>query len=252
MNGQYPMLTSVPAGDTVKHWVEFVSRIRWWDVEPFYDVSAGRALALELPPEDIVYDKPEGVEYIVYLEKPGPVEVTVQRHSYNVYWFDPASGNLVKEKKEFKGLLFQGQPPDTSKPWVLHLSRDGKKEGMLRNEKFESRRPTVQEVEANPTKIPYELAEPTARDLPAGRPVKYSIRLTRETKASKAMLYLLTGEVVRDAQGARVLATGKDGTFTIPPSILKQYPGTMVLRIYGLNGVGKLYQADMLVTVTEP
>lgn len=255
MNGQYPMFTGnpqqpeEPAALAMKNWFEFMSRVRWWDVEPYFDLNGGRALALTIPH---YYDEEyEGIEYVVYLEKPGPVEMTTLKHGYDVYWYDPASGALNKEKKEYKGILYKGEPPDRTRPWVLHLSRDGKKEGMLRGVIFESRRPSVQDVEANPNKIPYEIAEP-ARPIPAGKPVKYSVRLTRETAASRVMKYLVMGEVVRDKQGARVLATGKEGVFTVPPSLIQQYPATMVLRVYGLNGVGKLYQLDTILTVEQP
>jgi hypothetical protein len=256
MNGQYPMFTGNPrqpddaAAVAMKHWFEFMSRVRWWDVEPYFDLNGGRALALIVPHEDDEYV--DGIEYVVYQEKPGPLEMTTVQHGYDAYWFDPAAGVLHKEKKDYKGTLYKGSPPDTSKPWVLHLSRDGKKEGMLRSVIFESRRPTVQEVEANPSKIPFELAEPAGGTIPAGQSVRYSVRLKRETAASRVMKYLVMGEVVRDKQGARVLAMGKEGSFTVPPSIIRQYPATMVLRVYGLNGVGKVYQLENIVTLVKP
>src|SRR5262249_5370484 len=51
MNGQYPGFGNAA-------WFEFFSQSRHWDLEPYFDVDGGRALALE------------EVEYIVYLEKP--------------------------------------------------------------------------------------------------------------------------------------------------------------------------------------
>ena len=41
-------------------WFDFFSDTRHWELEPYFDVDGGRALALE------------GIEYVVYVEKPGP------------------------------------------------------------------------------------------------------------------------------------------------------------------------------------
>jgi len=44
-----------------------MSRTRFWELEPYFDIDGGRALYLA------------GVEYIVYLEKGGPVEVVTEK-----------------------------------------------------------------------------------------------------------------------------------------------------------------------------
>jgi len=239
MNGDYP--SSTPDGTldaagikAMTGWFELMSRTRWWDLYPYFDLEGGKALANP------------GVEYLVYLEKPGPVQVTIEKHEYQVYWMDPASGEITKEKKDFKGELYEGSPPGNTHDWVLHLSRDGRKEGMAKSYRFESWPLPVQEVEVAPAKVPYELTAPPNHELATGKPVPYSIKLKRETRATKAMQFVLLGEVVRDAQGLRVLATGKEGTFTISPSLAKKYPATLSLRVYGLNGAGKLYAQDSL------
>ena len=53
---------------------------------PCLDVDGGRAVALE------------EVEYIVYVDKPGPVEVRIERHGYDTVWLNPANGETVKLK----------------------------------------------------------------------------------------------------------------------------------------------------------
>ena len=55
MDGQYPASGSGPA---MKVWADFMAQSRYWELEPYFDVDGGRALALD------------GVEYIVYVEKP--------------------------------------------------------------------------------------------------------------------------------------------------------------------------------------
>ena len=67
----------------MKTWFEFFADNRHWELEPFFDVDGGRAVALE------------DVEYIVYVEKPsGPVEVLLERHGYDVEWLNPANGEI--------------------------------------------------------------------------------------------------------------------------------------------------------------
>jgi hypothetical protein len=257
MNGQYPTFGNTGSyggrglpveakylesagAKTMTAWFEIMSRTRWWDLDPYFDLEGGRAMALP------------DVEYLVYLQKPGPVEVTVEKHEYQVYWIDPATGESTKQKKDFKGDLFQGSPPDTSHDWLLHLSRDGRKEGMNKSYYFESRPVPVQEVEVSPAKVPYDLAAPHAEELPVGQPVKFAINLKRETRATRSMQYVIAGEVVRDAQGGRFLASGKEGAFTVPRAMVKSLPATLSLRVYGLNAAGKLYAQDHIFELKAP
>ena len=42
----------------------------------------------------------EGIEYIVYVEKPsGPVEVTLEKHGYDVAWVDPMTGERTIRRR---------------------------------------------------------------------------------------------------------------------------------------------------------
>src|SRR4051794_8386793 len=85
MNGQYVGSTGVdPKQMTV--WFDFFADSRHWELEPYFDVDGGRAIALE------------GVEYVLYVEKPGPVEVRVERHGYDVVWLNPLTGETTKLK----------------------------------------------------------------------------------------------------------------------------------------------------------
>ena len=145
MNGQYPASGS---GAYMTAWFDFMSGNRYWELEPYFDVDGGRAMALE------------GVEYIVYVEKPGPVEVT--RGKARLRRGVDGSGERASETKAkgYNGEHFTGEPPDRSHPWVLHISREGTKEGMLKSWKFESRPVPVQEVEQDPKNTPFEIAAP--------------------------------------------------------------------------------------------
>ena len=111
MNGQYPASGS---GEYMPVWYDFMAGNRYWELEPYFDVDGGRALALD------------GVDYIVYVEKPGPVELEVEDHGYDVAWMNPMTGERIK-MKNYKGKRFTGEPPDKSHAWILHVSREGEK-----------------------------------------------------------------------------------------------------------------------------
>jgi hypothetical protein len=256
MNGQYPTFGNTgtyggrgieidpkyldsPGAKAMTAWFDFFSRTRHWELEPFFEVDGGRALALP------------GIEYIVYLEKAGPVELVTERQTYDIYWFNPSTGELLKQKKDWKGERFSASPPTNDGDWVLHLSRDGRKEGMLRSYKFESRRVLFQEIERTPDRIPFTIAKPEGDVLKGGVPIEFEAKLTRETRASSSMLYVWTAEATADNQGYRIIGTGAAGKFTIPKSVARNYPAVVNLRLYGLNANGKLYAIDRVVRVQQ-
>ncbi len=254
MDGQYPTFANTgtsgvggrpvdaasldsPAAKQMAIWYDFFAGTRHWELEPYFELDGGRALALERPDEEEL----EGIEYVVYIEKPGPVEVLVQKRGYDVEWFNPVSGQRIREKKQFKGDHFTGEPPDRLHDWVLHLFREGRLESMLRSYKFESRPIIMQEIEQVPQKVPFEVAEPASDPISVAKPPKYAAKLTRETRATRSMMWLWTGEIAADQQGPRVLGTGLAGTFQIPANLTSSYPATLTVRLYGMNAHGKVY-----------
>ncbi len=240
MNGQYVSANADPAAPRadMKAFFEFFARTRHWELEPYFDVDGGRALALD------------DVEYIVYVEKPGPVEITVEKHGYDVSWFNPVSGESIK-MKDFKGERFAGEPPDRQHDWVLHISREGHKESMRKSYKFDSRHILMQEIELNPQKIPFDAAEPSGETLSLAAPLAFTAKLKRETHATRTMFYLWTAEVVADNQGSRVLGTGAKGTFRLPPEIATHFPAVLHVRLAGMNANGKTYTLDRTYQLTQ-
>jgi hypothetical protein len=255
MNGQYPTFGNTgtytaktrsmdpkyldsPGAKQMTIWYDFFAGTRFWDLEPYFDVDGGRALALP------------GIEYIVYVEKPGTVEILLEKHGYDIRWFNPITGEYIKQK-EFKGERFSAQPPDAAHDWVLHVSREGKKEGMLRSYKFEARRILLQEVEQNPQKTPFEIVLPSEEVLFVARPEPYEVKVTRDTRATRSMLWLWTGEVAADGQGYRVLATGPKGEMRFPRRLARNFPAVLNLRLAGINANGKVYFADKVYKLTE-
>lgn len=228
MNGQYP---ASGAGPHMKVWLDFLSQSRYWELEPYFDVDGARAVALE------------GVEYIVYLETPRLVELTVEKHGYDVLWMNPATGETVRGK-EYNGEHFTGEPPDKTHDWVLRVSREGRKEGMLRSYKFDSRRVPIQEVEQNPLRVPYEMVEPEGTELSLSKPAKFALKVKRDSRATRSLLIEWMGEVVAEGEGYRVVGTGREGTLSIPRSIASKFPAVLSLRVTLLNANGKAYTLD--------
>ena len=238
LDGAYPASAppNVTAAAQMQHWSNFMAGTRHWELEPFFDADGRHALALE------------GVEYIVYIEQPGPVNVTVEKHNYDVAWFNPLSGERFEEKN-LKTETFSGEPPDASHDWVLHISREGHKAGMLKSYKFDSREVLLQEAET--AKVPFEIVQPEGDTISLASQGSFSAKITKETKAAKAMRFVWTAEVTADGEHYSVVGTGREGKLQIPASIAKRFPASLHLRVEGLNGVGKLYILDRTYRLTQ-
>jgi hypothetical protein len=238
MDGQYLTYTGpgqgpldTPGTKAMKAWYDLMADTRYWELEPYFDVDGGRAVALE------------HIEYVVYIERPGPIELQVEKHSYDVFWMNPADGETIQMKKKFSGDHFTGEPPDRSHDWVLHVVREGRVAGMNRSFKFESRDIVLQDVETSAAKVPFAIEQPSG-DVSISKPAPFSAKITRETRATRSMLWLWMGDVAADHQGYRVVATGQKGMLRIPPDIATHFPALMHLRLYGMNANGKVYEAD--------
>ncbi|HXK01878.1 MAG TPA: DUF5060 domain-containing protein [Verrucomicrobiae bacterium] len=230
-----PPRLDAPGAKQMSVWYDFFDDTRYWELEPYFDCDGGRALALE------------DTEYVVYIEKPGPLELIVEKHGYDVYWVNPIDGAVTKGKK-FSGDHFTGSPPDRSHDWILHVVREGHMESMNRSYKFESRRIQLQEIESNSPKVPFTLEQPSA-DLTLRVSAPFAVKLTRETRATRSMLYLWTGDVSAGGQGYRVIATGASGVMRPLNSIAKEFPALMHLRVYGMNANGKVYAIDRAFSI---
>jgi hypothetical protein len=225
---------NAPGVKAMTVWFDFFGGTRYWELEPYFDIDNGRALALE------------DTEYVAYIEKPGPVELIVEKHSYDVYWVNPIDGEAQKSKKKFSGDHFTGEPPDRSHDWILHVVREGHLASMGRSFKFDSRDPplALQEIESNSSKVPFVIEQPTG-DLSLAKPVTYSAKITKETRATRSMMWLWIGEAPADGQGYRVLATGQKATAPVPVGIAARIPAVLHLRLYGMNSNGKVYEVDI-------
>ncbi len=232
MNGQYP---ADGEGAYMTAWYEFMKGNRFWELEPFFGVDGGRGLALE------------GVEYIIYIEKPGPIEVTLEHHGYDIAWIDPANGERTKVKQnEYRGERFIGEPPDRSHDWILHISREGTKVGMLKSVKFESRDVPVQEITLAGEKPVFEITEPEENEVSMAHPPHFALKIKKDTRATRSLLVEWTAEVSADGEGYRVIGTGREGTLKVPSSIVKNLPAVLSLHANIVNANGKAYMVDRI------
>ncbi|MBI3693856.1 MAG: DUF4038 domain-containing protein, partial [Acidobacteria bacterium] len=243
INGQYVTLGEAPldsaAAQQATHLYTFFAQTRYWDLEPYFRIEGARALALE------------EVEYIVYLEKPGPVELMVHKAGYEVSWFNPITGAWVDDAN-FKGERYTvGNPPDASHDWVLYVRREGKKQGMNRSYKFESRTPVMQPLEVSKKEVPFSIQLPEESELKVDQKYEFNATLLKPSRATRNMIWLWTGEVPSSFLGYKVLGTTQFGTFLIPPGLTRDYPTTLQVRLYGLDGNGKLFASDKVYTLKK-
>jgi hypothetical protein len=241
MNGQYPASSSAGGRDFTA-WYDIMSRMRYWEMEPYFEVTGGRAIAVrdfELRAEDVI----DAAEFLVYVEKPGPVTLNVQQQKYDVEWINPATGEVVKGK-DFKAKSYTGEPPDKSHDWLLHVFRSGHLEGLLKSYKFDSRPSRLQTPETDVKAVPFEIDAPAATEIPMRLPGFYGLKVTRASRATQNLLVVWTAEMTTGNEAGRVVGTGMEGPLKLPASFGERLPAVVTLRASILNANGKVYVID--------
>ncbi len=229
---------------------DFFAQTRYFDLLPHYRVVGGVGLALQLVP--FRAEDPIGVEYIVYAENPGTIELSMPKHGYKVSWYNPIDGSWLDQKKRFKGERFTTQTPDNEHDWVLYVRREGKKQNYNNSFKLESKRAKLRDVETSVGELPFEIQFPAEGELRAGEKHEFSATLKKSTIAAKRMLWLWMVEVAGSGRGQRILAAEQFGSFEIPADIAKSYPATLSVRLIGIDGAGRLFEDFKPYTVLAP
>lgn len=242
-NGEYPSISYESLRNeanvkAVQIWVRVLSDTRHWELEPYFDVDGARATGLN------------EVEYLAYAAHPGIVEITLPKHKYNPVWVNPITGEEIP-LKNYKGEVFSQQTPDNSHDWVLQVAREGHKASMLKSYYFESQSPPVQEIELDPAKIPFKIADPSGTSLNPAIPAPFSAELTRQARATRLVQYIWWGEIAGGPAGARVLGVGASGTFSIPQEFLAHPASDLNLRVQAINSYGKAYELDKVYQLTR-
>lgn len=228
----------------------FFAQSRYFDLQPHYRVVGGAALALQRVPYRA--EKPVGIEYIVYAEEPGLIELIMPRHEYSVSWYNPADGAWLDQKKKFKGDRFRSRTPDDKRDWVLYVRREGKKQDYNKSFILESKVPRIRDVEHAQSELPFEIQLPDGNEIQAGREHEFNATLTKSTIAAKRMLWLWTGEVAGSGRRSRILGTTQSGRFGVPGELAASYPATLSVRITGIDGAGRLFEAFRPYTLKAP
>jgi hypothetical protein len=117
---------------------------------------------------------------------------------------------------------------------------------MLRSYKFESRPFMMQEVESSVQRVPYDIVAPAGEELSVSKPSKYSVKLKRDSRATRSMMYLWTGEIPANNQGFRVIGTGAAGTVQLPKMFAAGSQAVISVRVHGMNANGKVYLLDRI------
>jgi len=132
---------------------------------------------------------------------------------------------------------------------VLRLLRPGRLESLGRSYRFESRSSDpeskalpvqLQDVENSAVKVPFT-ADEFPQDLSLSIPAPFQIKLARQTRATRSMMWLWTGEATIGGEGYRVLSTVQQGYLKLPAGIADGVPTPLVVRLYGMNANGKVY-----------
>ena len=135
---------------------------------------------------------------MVYIEKPGPLEL-LRGEARLRHLLDQSRRWRADPGKKFTGDHFTGAPPDSSHDWVLHVVREGhagEHEPLVQVRIARHR--CCRRSRPIPQKVPFEIEQPPG-DLSVSKPAPYAAKITRETRATRSMMWLWTGEVTADA-----------------------------------------------------
>jgi hypothetical protein len=241
-NGEYPTVRYEairnPSNlEAIKIWIKVMLDVRHWEFEPYFEVDGSRAVGLD------------NVEYLLYAEHPGTLEISfTEKHKYNPQWINPRTGDTIA-LKDVKQDTYTQPTPGSGGDWIFQVPRDGRKEGMLKSYKFESVPAPVQEVELNPSKIPFEIVQPVGDKLDVAHPAGFQVRVTKPNRATRLMQYVWYGEVVAGGEGARVLGIGPTGQFTIPSYLVQSRPALLNVRLNAINANGKAYSLEKVYPI---
>ena len=76
-----------------------------------------------------------------------------------------------------------------------------------------------------------------------GQEYDFNATLTKESRAAKQMYWMWTTEVAGSGIGARIVATEQFGSFKVPERLSDHYPATLQLRVVGVDGAGRVFEA---------
>jgi hypothetical protein len=241
-NGEYPSvsyeaLRNEANRKAIRTWLSIISDTRHWEFEPYFDVDGARAVGLE------------EIGYIAYAERPGIVEINLEKHKYNPRWVNPSNGEETPLKDQ-RTAIYSRQTPDNSNDWILDCEREGHRENMLRSVRFESIDAPIQEIETDSAKVPFDLTGPPGDSINPAIPTPFAVKLTRTVRATRRMQYIWWGEIVGNSEGPRLLGLGSNGTFRLSDIFPPAASGELAIRIEAINANGKAYEVNRVYRLT--
>ena len=77
-------------------------------------------------------------------------------------------------------------------------------------------------------------------------PLDFSLKIRKDTRATRSLLVEWTAEVSADGEGYRVIGTGMKGTLKVPASMVRNFPAVLSLHANIVNANGKAYLVDRI------
>ena len=239
-----------PAAHQIALLGDFFAQTRYFDLQPHYRVVGGSALALQRVPyraENLI-----GIEYIVYAEDPGLIELVIPKHEYSVSWYNPTDGAWLDQKKKFKATVSALGPQMTVTTGCSMCAAKARRRATT-NRSFWNRRRSASAMSNTRRRSCHSRSSfrTQANSKPAAS--TSSMRLFKKnTIAAKRMLWLWTVEVAGSGRGRRILGSTQSGTFLVPDGIAGSYPATLSVRLTGLDGAGRLFEAFRPYALRSP
>ena len=104
----------------------------------------------------------------------------------------------------------------------------------------------VQEITLAGEKPLFDISEPVDNEISFAHPPHMTLKIRKETRATRYLLVEWTAEVAADGEGYRVIGTGREGNWKIPASIAKSLPAVLSLHANIVNANGKAYLMDRI------
>ena len=126
---------------------------------------------------------------------------------------------------------------------MLYVRREGRKQAMNNSFLLAWRKIRPKKIESTIADVPYEIQLPDDDELVAGKEFQFNATSKKTGRTARKTQWLWLAEVAGSGVGPRVLGTTQYGAFSIPPDLTRRYPATLGIRLVGVDGLGRVYEA---------
>ena len=85
----------------------------------------------------------------------------------------------------------------------------------------------------------------------AGQEYEFNATLTKDTPAAKRTRWMWAADVPGSETGYRCWGAAQFGTFRIPKNLTTRYPNTLQVRLVGVDGLRRIYEAIKIFTLEK-